>query len=100
MYKIRLSERSRQDYIDILEHKKQFYPGTAGRFADALHEKTSLLVAQPFMCPEYPPRPKYRKMVVMDYLVFYTVDEQAKVITLSRIVNGTSDYEKALGLPL
>lgn len=59
------------------------------------------LQAQPYSCPVYyPPRElpfEYRKLVVSNYIMFYRVDEQKKLITIVRVVYAKRNYSSMLG---
>ena len=39
---------------------------------------------------------KYHKAVVKNYIMVYTVDEDAKVVTVRRFFHGRQDYEKLI----
>ena len=39
---------------------------------------------------------KYHKAVVKNYIMVYTVDEDAKVVTVLRFFHGRQDYEKLI----
>jgi plasmid stabilization system protein ParE len=48
------------------------------------------------MYPVYEDVPLYRKMVVLDYLVFYIVNEQKRRVDIHRIISGRMDVSKQL----
>jgi plasmid stabilization system protein ParE len=54
------------------------------------------LKTMPYMCPAYEQLPLFRKMVVANYLVFYTIDDENKLIEIHRILPGSWDVEKHL----
>lgn len=39
---------------------------------------------------------EYRYIVVENYLVFYTTDETQNIVTIERVLYGSSDYSKIL----
>ena len=42
----------------------------------------------PKMCEIYPLDPVYRKMVIDQYLVFYQVNDHARIVEIHRILRG------------
>ena len=52
--------------------------------------------AHPVYQPIRPLNKEYRKCVVKNYLMFYTVDEAEKTITIARVIFGKRDTEKML----
>jgi len=87
-----------EDTIVDREHIKiylsKFYPGTAKHFFSLLRKRTSQLKAFPYLGPEYEDDPDYRKLVVGDYLVFYMVNEDIKVVEVHRIFHGSMDISQ------
>ena len=71
---------------------------TIERMIDAAEE----LRRHPYSCPVYyPPRTlrfEYRKLFVGNYVVFYRVDEQKKLITIVRVIYAKRNYGSLLGL--
>ena len=88
-YTIELTPKADQDLIEIEVYLSQFYDGTISRFYKLLVEKVDQLAYSPFMYPTYENNPKYLKMVVRDYLVFYIVNDDAKTVAIHRILHGT-----------
>ena len=54
----------------------------------------------PYATPAYPAiRPlkhEYRKILVQNYLMFYWVDEEKKLVTVARVVYAKRDYGRLL----
>lgn len=73
-------------------------PQTALRLTEKIVKSTERLSEFPYSCPVYTPirplKPEYRKLRVENYLVFYTVDENEKTITVMRIIYAKRDFEK------
>jgi plasmid stabilization system protein ParE len=61
-----------------------------------LKKKTNRLKTHPYSCPVYEDVPDYRKLVVGDYLVFYIVNEDAKIVEIHRIFHGSRDIRQHL----
>jgi len=88
-YKLVYLPKSLEDRTAIRDYLSQFYPGTAKKFFTMLRKSNARLRDFPLSCPIYEDNPKYRKLVVGDYLVFYTVNEDAKLIEIRRILHGS-----------
>jgi plasmid stabilization system protein ParE len=65
------------------------FPEMLARIFKEMDEKLLLLRDHPRMYPVYQYRKKYRKMVLEEYLLFYTIDDAARKITVCRVI-----YEK------
>ncbi len=85
------------DLVEIDETLSQA-PVKAAKFFSSLDKQAYLLTKMPFMYPIYDEMPVYRKMVVLDYLVFYTVNEKAATIDVHRIINGRMDVKSRLSV--
>ncbi|MCL2188654.1 MAG: type II toxin-antitoxin system RelE/ParE family toxin [Defluviitaleaceae bacterium] len=73
------------------------YPNKAARLLKEMDEKLLLLEDTPMMCPIFYDRPKYRKMILEDHVLFYTVDEGAYAVRVHHILyarSNISDYIK------
>lgn len=95
-YRIRYLPDAASDRDDIKEYLSQFYAGTAGRFFALLKQRTARLKEWPYSCPVYDDDPDYRVLVVGDYLVFYIVDEDAKIVEVHRIFHAKMDIRRHL----
>jgi len=84
------------DQADIKKHLSQYYPGTSKRFFSLLKKKIARLKTYPYSCPKYEDDPDYRKLVVGDYLVFYMLNEDAKIVEVHRILHGSRDISQHL----
>jgi len=88
----------RQEYIstfysDITQFVSdlQEYPEKAERILSKLDKILLRLVDMPEMYPVYDDVPTFRKIVVEDYLVFYVVDRNKKLIEVHRLLYGKMD---------
>jgi len=90
-YQLKYLSKTVEDREVIKTYLSQFYTGTEKRFFKLLKKKTALLKEFPLSCPIYDDNPKYRKLIVGDYLVFYTVDENLKLIEVRRIIHGSQN---------
>ena len=85
-----------RNLLEIDEYLSQFYPSTPAKFFSELDEKIELLKEHPYMCPKYIYNEKYRRLVVGDYLLFYTVDDDNNEILIHRILHGSQDITQHL----
>ena len=85
-----------KDREEIKSYLSQFYKGTSKRFFALLKTKISMLKNFPLSCPAYEGNSRYRKLVVGDYLVFYVVHENAKVVEIHYIIHGSRNLTNLL----
>ena len=82
-YKIKYLPLAVQDLNDIARYLSGFYPQTARRVLKEMQEKITKLGDTPRMCEVYALDPTYRKLVADQYLVFYHVNENVKVVEIT-----------------
>ena len=92
-YKLKFLPLASDDTNQIKRRLLQFYPGTVGKFMDELKKQVKLVKKSPYMFVAYERNPKYRKMIVLDYIAFYTVEDDKKLIQVYRILYGMRDFE-------
>ena len=84
------SNRARQDLIEIWQYVAQDDPGLADALLDTIDAKCNLLLEHPFLGPGREDiRPGMRYLVVAQYVVLYSVDEDA--IRIVRVLHGKRD---------
>ena len=54
-----------------------------------MRDKITKLGDNPKMCEIYPIDPVYHKMVVDQYLVFYQVNEEVRIVEIHRVLRGS-----------
>lgn len=102
MYNLEYLPFARQDLIEIVTYISQDLqnPTAANRLAEEIVQAAEKLQLFPYACPVYLPiRPlqwEYRKLLVQNFLLFYRVDEEKKLITVARVLYARSDYKKGL----
>ena len=102
MYDLEFLPAARQDMIDIVRYisKELNNPAAADRLATALIEAAERIPAFPYANPAHMPiRPlkhEYRKLPVQNYLMFYWVDEEKKLVTVARVIYAGIDHGKLL----
>jgi plasmid stabilization system protein ParE len=87
-YKVKLLSLAESDLDEICRYLSQFYPGTPGRFLDALERDFESLSFNQNIFPGYEYNRAFRKMVSGDYYVFYKIDEENNVVCIYRILHG------------
>jgi len=83
------------DVLDVAADLEE-YPQKATRIFEKLDNKLLNLVEHPEMYPIYMDFPSFRKIVVEDYLVFYTINEKDMIIEIHRLICGRMDVKKHL----
>ena len=102
MYTIEYLPIARRDMVDIAKYigVKLENPEAAERLAEKMIEAAEKLTDMPYKCPVHIPvkplRHEYRKLIVQNYIMFYWVDEDKKLITIARVVYSGRDYENIL----
>ncbi|MFR8214988.1 MAG: type II toxin-antitoxin system RelE/ParE family toxin [Oscillospiraceae bacterium] len=102
MYTIEYLPIAGRDMVDIAKYigVKLENPEAAERLAEKMIEAAEKLTDMPYKCPVYIPvkplRHEYRKLIVQNYIMFYWVDEDKKLITIARVVYSGRDYENIL----
>ncbi len=102
MYTIEYLPIAKSDMVDIAKYigVKLENPEAAERLAEKMIEAAEKLTDMPYKCPVYIPvkplRHEYRKLIVQNYIMFYWVDEDKKLITIARVVYSGRDYENLL----
>lgn len=95
-YQIKFLELAREDILNAIEYLDA-YSSTAGLvFYQKLQAMISSLKEMPKKYPIYEPYPRYRKMLVQNHLVFYTIDEELALIQIYRVINGKMDIPSHL----
>lgn len=93
---------ARRDMVDIAKYIgiKFANPDAADRLAEEMIESAESLTDMPYKCPAYIPvkplKHEYRKLIVHNYIMFYWINEDEKLVTIARVVYSRQDYEKLL----
>ncbi len=102
MYNLEYLPVARNDMIDIVRYisNELNNPIAAKRLAIELIDAGEGILKFPYANPAYIPiRPlkhEYRKLLVRNYMMFYRVDEEKKMVTVARVIYAKRDYEKLL----
>ena len=87
MFKIEYIATFYRDVNDAVSYLDE-YPKKAKRIFEKLDRKLISLAENPEMYPIYNDFPDFRRMVIEDYLVFYTINEKDSIIEIHRLING------------
>ena len=79
-----------------MAYLSQFYASTARNFKAKLAERVNSLKSMPLSCQAYEVDPFFRRMVVGDYLLFYSVDEKRKLVIIHRIFHHARDIDRIM----
>lgn len=102
MYNLEYLPVARQDMVDIVRYisRELNNPIAANQLAVELIEAGDSIPTMPYANPAYIPiRPlkhEYRKLLVRNYIMFYWLDEEKKLVTVARVVYAKRDYKKLL----
>jgi len=101
-YRIDVSEPAENDLRDIVRYisAQLLAPMTALKMMDTLEEAITGLAVMPQKCPpvtdERLAMMGYRKLLVKNYIVFFTIDEKSKVVDVERILYARRDWHHIL----
>ena len=102
MYKLEYLPAARKDMLEIVRYisRKLHNPAAAERLAAELVHTAESLLPFPYAAPAYRPiRPlehEYRKIPVRNFLIFYWIGEEKKLVTVARVVYAKRDYGQLL----
>lgn len=102
MYRLEYLPIARKDMLDIVKYISMELqnPDAANHLAVEMVDAAESLVTFPYTTPAYQPiRPlkhEYRKILVQNFLMFYWVDEEKKLVTVARVVYAKRDYGRLL----
>lgn len=98
MYDLEFLPIAQQDMSDIAKYinKVLCNPIAAMNTIRRMVAAAEAIREHPYSCPAYyPPRElpfEYRKLSVGNYIMFYRVNEQKKLITIVRVIYAKRDY--------
>jgi plasmid stabilization system protein ParE len=101
-YKVDVSEPAENDLRDIVRYisAQLSAPITATKMMDAIEEAIGGLTDMPQKCPpvtdERLASMGYRKIVVKNYIAFFTINENSKIVDVERILYGRRDWLRIL----
>jgi plasmid stabilization system protein ParE len=90
-YEVFFLPDAEDDIDDIEVYLSQFYEETVRSFVDELKAKVATLEDFPHKYQEYEEDPFFRKVLVNQYLLFYSVDDKRKQVIVHRIFHSLRD---------
>jgi plasmid stabilization system protein ParE len=95
-YRVSFLEFADRD-IDVIEaYLSQFYESTVQNFFTELKKKVLMLEGMPYMYPAYERDPFFRQIVLSGYLLFYSVNEEQKLVDIHHIFHHSRDIDRLI----
>ena len=101
-YKVELSIQAKEDYKSIIKYiiYKLLESNIAERYAELIKNEINTLKYNPqkFAIINYDiiKQYKFRKLIIKNYIVFYRINEEEKIVNVERILHGTTDWKNKL----
>ncbi|MEA4804860.1 type II toxin-antitoxin system RelE/ParE family toxin [Acetobacterium wieringae] len=102
IYNIEISEPAENDLRDVIHYisSQLSSPMTAINMMDVIEAALLFLSEMPQKCPavrdDRLASMGYRKLLIKNYIAFFTIDEQAKVVNVERILYARRDWLRLL----
>ena len=101
-YKVQLSNQAKNDYKGIIWYIKYqlLEPTIAEKYAKLIRNELNNLAYQPqkFAVIDYDIIKKYnfRKLIIKNYIAFYRINEDEKIVNVERILYNGTDWKNKL----
>ena len=101
-YKVQLSNQAKEDYRSIIRYIKYklLEPNIAERYAKLIKNELNTLKNNPqkFAIIDYDiiKQYKFRKLIIKNYIAFYRINEDKKIVNVERILYGGTDWKNKL----
>ena len=92
-YEIKFLSTAYRDIAEVISDTSEVADSWAAKFVDELERHVDNLETMPKMYPIYEDMPEFRKMNVIGFLAFYTVDDKAGIVEVHRIINSRMDVK-------
>ena len=92
-YRAKYLITARQDRETIKSYLNQFSATAYSRLVAKIRRNIEYAKSNPYMYEVYERRPNFRRIVVEDYLVFYKVNENERLIEVHHILHGMIDIQ-------
>jgi len=93
-YRSKILDAAEHDIKNIEEYLSEHSARATRNFFESMKERIRSLKTMPFSCPAYEHDPYFRRMVLGDYLLFYSVDEKRQLIVVHRIFHHSRDIDR------
>jgi len=94
-YKLEYITTFHADIANVVSNLEE-HPQMAKRILEKIDTKLKNLVNYPEMYPIYDDCPEFRRLIVEDYLVFYSINERTGIIEVHRLIYGRMDIVNQL----
>ena len=101
-YRIELSIKAKEDYMSIIRYIKYklLEPNIAEKYAELIKNEINTLKYNPqkFAIIDYDiiKKYKFRKLIIKNYIAFYRINENEKIVNVERILYGATDWKNKL----
>lgn len=101
-YRIELSIKAKEDYMSIIRYIKYKLLETniAEKYAELIKNEINTLQYNPqkFAIIDYDiiKQYKFRKLIIKNYIVFYRINEDKRIVNVERILYGEMDWRNKL----
>jgi len=98
MYKVDYTTPAQEDLVSIMEYISSILkaPSAAESLLDEIEKETGILAENPLIFPisqdEYIAKRGIRHMLIKNYFIFYTIDENLKTVSIIRILYARRDW--------
>ena len=97
MYKVEYLPLADTDIIEAEIFLCELSPAAVDKFTKAIDEKIGNIVVHPHMYQVYKYDERFRFIVLpYEYLLFYHINEDSKILTIHRILRGMRDIQSIL----
>ncbi|MDA3834456.1 MAG: type II toxin-antitoxin system RelE/ParE family toxin [Spirochaetales bacterium] len=103
MYKVNYTTPAQEDLVSIMKYISSILkaPTAAEDLLDKIEKETEILEENPLIFPfsqdEYITKHGIRYMLIKNYFIFYTIDEDSKTVSIIRIMYARRDWINLLG---
>jgi|GEM_PF-632183 len=97
VYSLRYLPSFDADLTEAEDYLFEFSLAAVDRLTEAIDKQITALAGHPFMYPVYGRNKKYRiAPLPYEYLCFYRIDEESKIIEVHRLLRGMRDISSLL----
>ena len=103
MFEVHWTTPAQEDLLSIIEYISSMLkaPTAAETLLDEIEMETAILEENPFLFPfsqdEYIAKRGIRHMLVKNYFLFYTIEEDARIVSIIRMMYARRDWMNLLG---
>ncbi len=93
-YRLEIMGLARSDIVNIEAYLAQYDENAAKHFMERLYNSLKTLKSMPYMGQKSDIDPAFRRLVIDNYLAFYTVDDKALLVEVHRVLHGAMDIKR------